>query len=237
MDETFIDYKLYSYMARMSLAMKVGDKPRAKKAALLAVVLARMQARDAVNELVSAREDENAANRAVPKARKTGTTFLFGEQRLKQLAEVSEQKRKALIDAGGAICTLLDRWQSYGATLAELCNLCNKDHERVLTRIKAGDADDLFPNLVFVYNLDYKDPRNRGWIDFDVDAPMTHAVKEFWIDLMLHTEEGRKASHEALVTVFPEIMENALTVVADPDGVKRVIDKDGVEVGTVEEGG
>lgn len=236
MDETFIDYKLYSYMARMSLAEKVGDRERAKKAALQAVVLARLQARDAVTELVSAQADETAANRAVLKAKEAGATFLFGEQRLMQLSEVSAQKRKALVDAGGAICTLLDRWQSYGATLAELCNLCNRDHERVLAEIKAGDADDLFSKLVFVYDLDYKDPRNRGWIDFDVDAPLTHAVKEFWIDLMIHTEEGRKASHEALEAVFPGIMENAMTVVTDSDGVKRVIDKDGVEIGTVEEG-
>lgn len=36
--------------------------------------------------------------------------------------------------------------------------------------------------------------------------------------------------------VFPEIMENALTIVTDADGVQRLIDKDGVEIATLDEG-
>ena len=84
-------------------------------------------------------------------------------------------------------------------------------------------------------NLDYKDPRNRGWIEDEVDAPLTHAVKAHWIDLMRHTEAGRKAAHEAFEAVFPEIAENALTVVTDADGIRHLIDKDGVDVGTVDE--
>ena len=57
------------------------------------------------------------------------------------------------------------------------------------------------------------------------------------LDIMLHTAEGRQAAHEAMETVFPEVMENALTLVTDADGVERLIDKDGVEVGIVGEEG
>ena len=68
-----------------------------------------------------------------------------------------------------------------------------------------------------------------------MDAPLTHAVKEYYLDLMLHTKEGREAAHSALEASFPEIMENALRLVTDADGVKHLVDKDGVEVGTLEE--
>ena len=61
----------------------------------------------------------------------------------------------------------------------------------------------------------------------------THAVKAYWLDIMLHTEKGQKATREAMNAVFPEIFENALTVVTDADGNRRLIDKDGVDVGTL----
>lgn len=50
---------------------------------------------------------------------------------------------------------------------------------------------------------------------------------------MLHTEAGRKASDEAMRAVFPEIMDHALTEYTDSDGVRHLIDKDGVEVATL----
>lgn len=234
MDKIFLDCKLYSYLARMTLAERVGDRERAKKAAGLAVVLLRMQARDAVAALVCAREEEKAAGRAMVKARESGITFPFGDQRLKQLEEASAQRRKELVEVGAAMSSALDLWQSYGATIRDLASLCNRSVEQAMAEIKPYSAEGRFSDLIFVHNLDYKDIRDRGWIDFDVDAPLTHAVKEYWLDLMLHTKEGREASHEALEKCFPEIMESALTLVTDADGVKHLIDRDGVEVGTLD---
>lgn len=51
---------------------------------------------------------------------------------------------------------------------------------------------------------------------------------------MLDTEAGRRASHEALEAVFPEIMERVLTESVDADGIRRLIDKDGVEVAVLD---
>ena len=104
-----------------------------------------------------------------------------------------ELQRAALVDYGQSITATLDFWQSIGATLADLCNLCNRDYTQVLKEIKPERVEREFSSLIFVYNLDYKDPRNRGWIDFDVDAPFTHAVKEFFLDRMINTPEGREA--------------------------------------------
>ena len=158
----------------------------------------------------------------------------MGEKRVKTLEEKVKLQRERLVGYGESIVVTLDFWQSIGATLADLCNLCNRDYAQVLEQIKPERADREFSSLIFVYNLDYKDPRNRGWIDFDVDAPFTHAVKEFFLDRMINTPEGREASHRAMEECFPGIMEGALMEVTDADGVRRLIDKDGVEVATLD---
>lgn len=236
MDRTILDFKLYSYMACMLLAEKAGDRARAKKAAGLAVILLRMQARDAVRALVSAIEEERVIGRAMVKVSEEGLKFPLGEQRLKQLGEVSALKRKNLAAVGASVCTALDLWQSYGATIHDLANLCNRSYDDVAGDIAPGRLGMEFSGLVFVYNLDYKDNRNRGWIDFDVDAPLTHAVKEYWTSLMLNTKEGREASHKALVECFPEIWDSRIYRIVDADGTVRFIDKDGVEIGEADPG-
>ena len=68
-------------------------------------------------------------------------------------------------------------------------------------------------------------------------APLTHAIKEYWMDRVLHTEDGKRAAHEAMKAIFPEITENALRLVTDADGVQHLIDKDGIEIETFGEEG
>ena len=92
-----------------------------------------------------------------------------------------------------------------------------------------------FATLATAFNLDYKDPRNTGWLEDYIDAPLTHALKAYMQDLMLHTEAGKKAAHEAMNAVFPEIMENAMRMVTDEDGVRHLIDKDGEIVATLDD--
>lgn len=234
MDKTFIECKLYQYMARMSLSVKQGNLEQARKSAELAVILVRMQAREAVKELVKARSGKRAASRSMAKAKEQGITFALGKQRVKKLGEAAEEKRKRLAAIGTELCLLLDLWQCYGATLWDLANLCNRSYDEVVREIEPEGLNTELSNLVFVYNLDYKD--TRGWIDLEVDAPLTHAVKEHWMELVLHTKKGREASHRAMEAAFPEIMENALTMYTDADGVKHLIDQDGVEIGTDSEG-
>lgn len=89
--------------------------------------------------------------------------------------------------------------------------------------------------MVFVHNLDYKDPRNTGWVEYEIDAPLTHAVKAHWMALVRHTDAGRKAAHKAMNAAFPGITENTLTVITDADGIQHLIDKDGVDIGTIDE--
>lgn len=85
---------------------------------------------------------------------------------------------------------------------------------------------------MFVYNLDYA-PDGTGWIDDKADAPFTHAAKEYMLDIMLHTAKGREASHNALMEVFPEMMENTMTMRVDEFGQKCLYDHEGNLIGPV----
>ena len=204
MNKDLIDYKTSEYIGKMGVAFCRGDLESARKYAKTLLVLYRVRARDTVANLT---QDTD---------------------------ELHSLKRERLVGYGESIVVTLDWWQGIGATLEDLCNLCNRDHKQVLREIKPERVDLEFSSLIFVYNLDYKDPRNRGWIDYDVDAPFTHAVKDYFLELMISTPEGRAASHRALEECFPGILEGALMEVTDADGVRRLIDKDGVEVATLD---
>lgn len=234
MNKDIISFKETEYIGRAGVAYHRGDLEQAKKDTRTMLVLYRLQAREAITDLVRDTDELRTLKRALKKAEQAGITFPMGEQRAKVLAEKVKTLQAMLVDYGKSITVTLDYWQSIGATLADLCNLCNRDYAQVLKKIKPERVDREFSALIFVYNLDYKDPRNCGWIDFDVDAPFTHAVKEFFLDRMINIPEGRAASHRAMQECFPGIMEGALMEVTDADGVRRLIDKDGVEVATLD---
>ncbi len=234
MNRDVINYKTSEYIGRMGVAFHLGNQEKSRKEARTLLVLYRVQARDTVTQMVQNTAELRGLKRSLKKAEEAGIAFPMGEARIKTLEEKDKALQRMLVDLGQAITVTLDFWQSIGATLPDLCNLCNRDYEQVVKKIKPERIGREFSSLIFVYNLDYKDPRNRGWIDFDVDAPFTHAVKEYHLDLMINTPEGRAASHRAMEECFPGIMENALTEVVDADGIHRLIDKDGVEVATLD---
>ena len=143
--------------------------------------------------------------------------------------------QKELAQVGEEIHQMLELWQVAGATFEDLCNLCNRDPAQVRKMLQASEsAEDSFSKLAMVHNLDYKNPKDTGWLEDSVDAPLTHALKAYMLDTMLHTEAGRKAAHEAMKAIFPEIMENAMTVVTDEDGIRHLIDKDGADIGVLD---
>ncbi len=233
MDNTLLECKVYEFLGRLSIALKKGDVGAERKYLRQIIVVERLQARHAVQDLVAAIQGLNQAERSMRKAKEAGILFPLGERQVESLKEQVSEVRKSLVAYGKNLCAFLDIWQQRGATLQDLCNLCNRDYSQVVEGISPDRIDEAFSGLLFVYNLDYKDPRNRGWIDFEVDAPLTHAAKEYWLDIMLHTPEGQKASNEAFEKCFPEVWDKRLHIYTDPDGIQRVIDKDGVEIGTI----
>lgn len=227
MDQDFIRCKITEYTGRAGALRCCGKD--AKPALLASLIFLRLQARNCISKLVDVTGELRAAERSVKKMTQKSITFPLAEQHIKNLENERKAAREELEIAGGSIAYVLDLWQRAGATLKDLCNLCNRDYTQVLGEIKEERRDREFSSLIFACNLDFKDPRDRGWLTFDVDAPLTHAVKEFYLREMVGTPEGRAASHRALEECFPGILEDALTEIVDLDGVHRLIDKDGVE--------
>lgn len=233
MNKDVIEFKVFEYLGRAGAAAMRGSLPKARRDATTLLILYRLQSRAASQELAEKWAAVRALDRSMKKAGSAGISFPLGTQRLSKLLEEYRAAEGELAEVGKDICLALDFWQSTGATLDDLCNLCNRDPAQVKENLHP--EVERFSEMVFVHNLDYKDPRNTGWIEDEIDAPLTHAVKAHWIDLMRHTEAGRKAAHEAFEAVFPEIAENGMYLVTDADGIRHLIDKDGVDVGTVDE--
>lgn len=233
MNKEAIDFKVYEYLGRAGIASVQGNRGELRRDMLSLLVLYRLQSRAASQELAEKREEIRALYRSLRKAESAGISFPLGTQRLSKLLEEYRAAEGELAEVGKAICLALDFWQSTGATLDDLCSLCNRDPEQV--RGELDPTEKLFSEMVFVHNLDYKDPRNTGWVEYEIDAPLTHAVKAHWMALVRHTDAGRKAAHKAMNAAFPGITENTLTVITDADGIQHLIDKDGVDIGTIDE--
>lgn len=234
MDELVINCKGTEYFSRFHLALYLGNREKARKLALTTLIMYRHQARIAHGKTESIRSEIRSMKRSVKKMAAEGMKFPFGEMRIKKLEGDQDAAEKELARIGEEIHCMLELWQSVGATFDDLCNLCNRDPVQVRKQLRDEHLDESLSKLAMIYNLDYKNPHDTGWLEDSVDAPLTHALKAYLLDTMLHTEAGRKASHEALEAVFPEIMDKALMEYTDADGVRHLIDKDGVEVSTLD---
>lgn len=232
MKPEILNCKELEYSVRLATAIYRGNQDCIRKKALAHVIILRQCARAAHKRYMDLRQDLRGLERAVRKSEADGVSCVFSKMVLDRRRKECDKAEAALAKAGEELLYALDLWQTVGATFEDLCNLCNRDPAQVRGELlESEDTADSFSKLAMVHNLDYKNPRDTGWLEDSVDAPLTHALKAYLLDRMLHTEEGRKAAHEAMETVFPEIMENAYTEVTDENGVRRLYDKDGEEVG------
>lgn len=235
MEEYIIHCKTTEYINRYCVASHVGNREKARKLALMTLVMLRQESRVAHMKSESLWAEVRGMRRSMKKIKEADMKFPLGEMRVKKLERDAEAADKELAHVGEEMHMMLELWQMDGATFEDLCN---RDPAQVRRELGPKELDARpnasFSKLAMVFNLDYKNPRDTGWLEDSVDAPLTHALKAYMLDTMLHTEAGRKASHEAMEAVFPGIMENAMTVVTDEDGTRRLIDKDGNEIGTLE---
>lgn len=232
MDNVFLAGKIRSAESRLRYAVE-HSTDKQKSLCLLLLVLHRMAVRNVVGRIQESREATRATKRAIAKGKQSGVEIPLLELRVANLDEEHQAWKKSLSNLGERIIELLDLWELCGATHRDLAALCNLQYDNFLREIDSRGGLETFSELVMEYNLDFK--HKADFMSFEFDAPLTHATNEFVLDTMLNTPEGREASRRALEAVFPELMENALTLVTDADGVQRLIDKDGVEVGTVGE--
>lgn len=235
MKPEILECKEHEYAAKLLTAVQMGDKERIRKRALACLMILRHSAR-AAHELHRRKQAAACAlERAVHNAKLDGVTCVLTKPCLKQMWGEAEAAEEAEARVGERICAVLDIWEYAGATFEDLCNICNRNPEQVKAELHDERRLESLSKLAMIGNLDYKNPKDCGFIEDSIDAPFTHALKAYLIWTMLHTEEGKKAAHEAMNAVFPEIMENAMTVVTGEDGVQHLIDKDGEEVGILED--
>lgn len=159
-------------------------------------------------------------------------TFLFLDIEIKKYEVWMEIARKNLIGWGKALTQLLDGWQEAGATREELFNLCNAHRAKASKKEALERPEESFSALVGVYNLDYSDDKS-DWIEETTDAPFTHALKEYMLDQMINTRAGRMAAHEAMCTVFPNIMDNLYYSQVGEDGKEYLYDNNGEFLGMI----
>ena len=247
MNPDVLESKKLEYLGRLGSAICRWDSASARKLALTLLVILRCEARTIHDRAESKLKEFRGLERAVKKAKEIGVTCILAKPCVEQLRSEWETARRELAGTGALVYHALDIWQGEGATFDDLCNLCNRNPERAREElydfyhhnpdfVDEGWGDEWierepFSALATVHNLDYKNPRETGFIEDYVDAPLTHALKEYLFYTMLHTEEGRKAAHKALEAVFTGDMENAYTEVTDEDGTRHLYDKDGEEVG------
>lgn len=235
MNELIISGKTTEYINHYCIAECTGNREKMRKWALAALVTLRLESRAAHQRAESLWSELRATKRDMKKLAQRGIAFPLGEQRIKKLDADASAAQKLLAHVGEEMSLMLDLWQQAGATFEDLCNLCNRDPAQARQMIGDEHMNESFATLATAFNLDYKDPRNTGWLEDYIDAPLTHALKAYMQDLMLHTEAGKKAAHEAMNAVFPEIMENAMRMVTGEDGVRHLIDKDGEIVATLDD--
>lgn len=228
--------KALENLPRIFEAGEKGDKGQMLKRAADMVIINRCLAREMHNRALEARQALRSAERSLRLAENEGVTFPLGQQFIAKLSAEYKDARESLVKAGECVNLALDLWQSAGAALDDLLNLCNQDRNLALKKQILEDEKKgfLFSELAFVYNLDYKDPKNGNFLKPEIDAPLTHSVNEYWRNIMRNTSKGRAASRNAFEAVFPELAEKALTMYTDEFGVEHFIDKNGDEVATAQ---
>lgn len=163
------------------------------------LVLTRSLAVNIIEEYLVLKAESRRINRKINKYSIIGKR----EETLKELSEQYEEINKCyleiLIKLGKNLLLILDLWESHGGNFEKLCNICNISHEKGIELTKTLDGFS-FAKSIFIANLDYKN--NGDFIEETPDAPLTVCIKEYMMDQILHTKEGKEAAHKAFVDVF-----------------------------------
>lgn len=233
MTEQLIDFKFSEYAGRLGVAFyHKKDLEKAKRLELASLLLLRRKTRAIIARKLDLQDEIRSAERGIKKMSQDGIKFPLGEQRVKKLKQDLKSVRQELVEVGQATADALDLWQMLGASLYELANLCNRSYAWVLREIGPDMIGRRFSELISIYNLDYKS--TLTWIDFSVDAPLSHALLAYHQDQIMNGKIDRKAVDRALQECFPGIVENAMRIVTDEDGVRHLIDKDGEVIATLD---
>jgi len=184
------------------------ELPVTKSMVLQDIITFRFMVQRLMVKIQDSKFEYRTRERDIKKLQEKGITMPILDIKLKFEKGRREIYEGLSVSLGGLLMNSLDLWQQMGATLEELCNLCNREYLWA-RKIDLELAGKQFSDIIFVYYLDYKDNKYDFIVDTP-DSPFTYAIREFMLDKMLHDPSGKRAAHEALVGCFPELWENAM---------------------------
>lgn len=189
------------------------------------LITARMFTRCSIEAYLNARSELKSLNRRRKTLQAEGISFPWLDMQIKRASDRELALKKSLADWGEVPFFLLDDWQKSGATLKELCNLCNASYDKTVKML--GDKkNDSFSKIVFVHHLDYPND-GKDWIEWETDAPFTHAMREYSLDRMLNDPIRKQAAHEAMMQCFPELEGIIIYRQTGDNGAVYYVDKEG----------
>lgn len=194
-----------SFRRSRSSTTSPGDKFSATRTDL---VIARMMIRETMKTIQRDKDEIRDLERREKKLKQQGIAITFLGPWIETRKERLKKLNKAFTTTGAIVMDMLDCWERSGATLRDLCNLCNRDYAQVKTEtdlIGNAAAGKGFGDLMFVFDIDYPAYESGDFIEDTADAPFTQVALAFMRDQMLHTPEGQWASDEAFKAVFPEL--------------------------------
>lgn len=223
MNEERINQRLLEY-AEVAETVKILT---AKDCRALLVIF-RMKSRCVIDRIIEANRELRRLDRYEHQLKGGGVIALPLTIARENAKNKRESAQADLVLWGAQIMAFLDRWEEKGATLLDLCHLCGHEHRRTLREIEEANSKGVcsFSKLMFICNLDFRNDRADS-LDYETDAPLTHAVKDYMLDVMLNTEAGQTAAHQAFEACFPELWDQRLYSTRDSEGNNVLVNKDG----------
>lgn len=184
-----------------------GEREENKLAWQTVIIETRMLVRQILVDYNAFRDERDRGQREKKRKEKQGIIDLSVETKLREMDKLINQAQEFLVIQGKIMDGALRLWQQAGATIEDLCKLCNLNYEKIIQEFPSI-VDESLADAAFTYNLDYM--KNKGdWIDTRLDGPITHCLIEYFRDQLLTNHLAKKAAHNALHKVFPNLFVNA----------------------------
>lgn len=204
---------------------KISKKAYFRKCA----VLTRLIAQYTIEEYNEADFEYNKSRRMRERFDHQGVKITTLDKTTELLNKRCKFVKSVLALLGRLLCTSLDGWQNSGATYNDLYNFCCCS-EKTISEMKK-DIDEGTTEFSKLVCIHCPDDKNKGdFVDITKYAPITHAVKEYFLEELQNACKNRETKlkvRDKLLEMFPEFNDCILTEHTDEYGDTFYMDSDG----------
>jgi hypothetical protein len=188
------------------------------------IIIHRLMIQETIDLINKYSDYKRAYERAIAKHSLSPDSFSESVEELikgREDCKESIDKLKALlIQDGKFICEGLDLWQSFGASLEDLFNLCNAKPKQIQEVYRDNFEEKKFSEIMMVYCLDYN--HKGDWYDMRNYAPLTHSIKEYFFDdlqrINVKYPEIKESMGNKMQEMFPELCKHVVKEKKDENG-------------------